>query len=130
MRSTGGLYFSRLDHVRAAAVYLVFVWHFLHMTPQFPVPYGSAPVFPFALLDEGHTGVALFMTLSGYLFAKLLDGKAIDYGAFLFNRALRLLPLLAVVIVLAGYQAGGDKLAAYARLIAMGIVQPTLPNGG
>jgi len=28
-----------------------------------------------ALLDEGHTGVALFMTLSGYLFAKLLDGK-------------------------------------------------------
>ena len=36
MRSTEGLYFSRLDHVRAFAAYLVFVWHFLHMTPSFP----------------------------------------------------------------------------------------------
>ena len=59
MRSTEGIYYSRLDHVRAFAAYLVFMWHFLHMTPHFPVPYASNPVFPFALLDEGHTGVAL-----------------------------------------------------------------------
>jgi len=30
------------------------------------------------------------MTLSGYLFAKLLDGKRIKYGSFLWNRFLRL----------------------------------------
>jgi peptidoglycan/LPS O-acetylase OafA/YrhL len=98
MRSTEGVYFSRLDHVRALAAYLVFVWHFLHVTPQFPVPYASAPAFPFALFDEGHTGVALFMTLSGYLFAKLVGDHRIDFGNFLWSRAVRLGPLLIVVI--------------------------------
>jgi peptidoglycan/LPS O-acetylase OafA/YrhL len=98
MRSTDGIYYSRLDHVRALAAYLVFVWHFLHMTPRFPVPYASAPVFPFALLDEGHTGVALFMTLSGYLFAKLVGDHGIDFPRFLWSRAMRLGPLLIVVI--------------------------------
>jgi peptidoglycan/LPS O-acetylase OafA/YrhL len=98
MRSTDGIYYSRLDHVRAVAAYLVFVWHFLHMTPQFPVPYASQPVFPFALLDEGHTGVALFMTLSGNLFAKLTGDHRIDFPCFLWSRAVRLGPLLVVVI--------------------------------
>src|SRR5713101_82250 len=99
MRSTEGIYFSRLDHVRAVAVYLVFVWHFLHMTPSFPVPYNSAPMFPFALLDEGHTGVALFMTLSGYLFAKLVGHRGIDFPSFLWRRAVRPAPLLIVWII-------------------------------
>ncbi len=81
MRSTEGVYYSRLDHVRALAAYLVFVWHLLHMTPNFPVPYASAPPFPFALFDEGHTGVALFMTLSGYLFAKLVGDHASIFAA-------------------------------------------------
>jgi len=98
MRSTEGVYYSRLDHVRALAAYLVFLWHFLHMTPQYPVPYGSAPIFPLALFDEGNTGVALFMTLSGYLFAKLVGSQQIDFGNFLWSRAMRLAPLLVVCI--------------------------------
>jgi peptidoglycan/LPS O-acetylase OafA/YrhL len=98
MRSTDGVYYSRLDHVRAFAAYLVFMWHFLHMTPRFPVPYASQPIFPFALFDEGHTGVALFMTLSGYLFAKLVGDRGIDFPCFLWSRAMRLGPLLVVVI--------------------------------
>ena len=129
MRSTSGLYFSRLDHVRAVAVYLVFVWHFLHMTPVFPVPYGSAPFFPFAVLDEGHTGVALFMTLSGYLFAKLVGDQQLDFSNFLYSRALRLAPLLAVCLAawwLIG-QLGGDPVPA-SDLIA-GLIFPTWPKG-
>lgn len=98
MRSTSGQHFSRLDHLRALAAYLVFVWHFLHMTPDYPVPYASQPVFPLALFDEGHTGVALFMTLSGYLFAKLVGDSAVDFPNFLWNRAMRLAPLLAVCL--------------------------------
>jgi peptidoglycan/LPS O-acetylase OafA/YrhL len=129
MRSTEGVYFSRLDHVRALAAYLVFVWHFLHMTPHFPVPYATGPVFPFALLDEGHTGVALFMTLSGYLFAKLVGDRGIDFGSFLWSRAMRLAPLLIVCIaawVVVGWFAGapiplGDILG--------GFVFPTWPRG-
>jgi peptidoglycan/LPS O-acetylase OafA/YrhL len=129
MRSTEGIYFSRLDHVRAAAAYLVFVWHFLHMTPRFPVPYATGPVFPFALLDEGHTGVALFMTLSGFLFARLVGDRTIDFPRFLWSRAMRLAPLLIVCItawVVIGWLAGapipvGD--------IIGGVLFPTWPRG-
>jgi len=52
------------------------------MTPRFPVPYASAPVFPFALIDEGHTGVAPFMTLS--VFTKLVGDHRIDFPCFFF----------------------------------------------
>jgi peptidoglycan/LPS O-acetylase OafA/YrhL len=129
MRSTEGLYYSRLDHVRAFAAYLVFMWHFLHMTPNYPVPYAGAPIFPFALFDEGHTGVALFMTLSGYLFAKLVGDKQIAFGNFLWSRAVRLAPLLIVCIgawVLIGYLSGAP---IPARDIVGGFLLPTWPFG-
>lgn len=129
MRSTEGIYYSRLDHVRALAAYLVFVWHFLHMTPRFPVPYASAPVFPFALLDESHTGVALFMTLSGYLFARLVGERAIDFPNFLWSRAVRLAPLLILCIaawVAIGWLAGNP---IPMRDIAGGLVFPSWPRG-
>ena len=129
MRSTEGLYFSRLDHVRAAAAYLVFCWHFLHLTPNFPVPYASAAVFPLSLIDEGHTGVALFMSLSGYLFAKLVGDRAIDFPAFLVSRAVRLGPLLTVVI--AAWVAIGWLSGAPIPLsdITQGFILPTWPKG-
>lgn len=81
MRSSSGTHFIALDHVRAFAAFMVFTWHFTHATNGYPIPFDYVPrIFPFALLDEGHTGVALFMTLSGYLFAKLLDGKTINFS--------------------------------------------------
>lgn len=72
------------------------------------------------------------MTLSGYLFAKLLADKQINFVAFVWNRMLRLLPLLMVVILLVGMKAAfeGASLFNYARMIAAGVVYPTLPNGG
>ena len=76
MKSSTGQYFIALDHIRAVAALLVFIWHFSHAASGYPVPFEFTPsFFPLAIFDEGHTGVALFMTLSGYLFAKLLDGK-------------------------------------------------------
>jgi peptidoglycan/LPS O-acetylase OafA/YrhL len=133
MRSSSGQHFIALDHVRAFAAFMVFVWHFTHSSNGYPVPFDYAPSFiPFALLDEGHSGVALFMTLSGYLFAKLLDGRSVNFASFLWNRALRLLPLLALVMALAllqAYATGADTgyLLSY---IARGWLYPTLPNGG
>ncbi|QND53889.1 acyltransferase [Phyllobacterium sp. 628] len=121
-----------LDHIRALAAFMVFSWHFLHFTNGYPVPFEGAPsVFPLALLDEGHTGVALFMTLSGYLFAKILDGRSVNYLTFLSRRALRLLPLLIIVLIAEGvrlYLAGNDVLA-YLATLPYGIIEPTLPNG-
>jgi peptidoglycan/LPS O-acetylase OafA/YrhL len=133
MRSSTGVHFVALDHVRAVAAFMVFAWHFTHGSNGYPVPFNALPaVFPLVVLDEGHTGVALFMTLSGYLFAKLLDGKAVAYGAFLWNRALRLLPLLLLVILIVGARrwVSGETLLPYARSVIAGVVRPTLPNGG
>lgn len=130
MRSTGGQYYQGLDHLRALAVFLVFSWHFLHFGDiHLQQPIGIAPL---SLLTEGHTGVALFMVLSGYLFAKLLEGKEILFGAFLFNRALRLLPLLLVVIAIVSALkiASGEFSLTFIKSILKGFLYPTLPNGG
>ncbi len=133
MQSSAGTRFIALDHVRALAAFLVFTWHFLHWSNGYPVPFAVAPIiFPLALLDEGHTGVALFMTLSGYLFSKLLSETRFSFGGFLWSRALRLLPLLVVVILLRGAitLANGGSAATYIASIAKGFLYPTLPNGG
>ena len=127
MKSSSGAYFIALDHIRAVAVFFVFAWHFVHVI----VPFEYTPaLFPFALLDEGHTGVALFMTLSGYLFAKLLEGKTIDYLSFLRNRALRLLPLLCAVVLVVGVEKliKGENVFAYAYSVMKGALQIALPS--
>jgi peptidoglycan/LPS O-acetylase OafA/YrhL len=135
MQSTSGEHYIALDHLRALAALLVFSWHFMHGGPTPPVSLEFTPAWsPLIFFDEGHVGVALFMTLSGYLFARLLDGKRVLWRQFYWNRALRLLPLLVVVFainaVTAAWQAH-DVRAAYAFLSTLpsGIVFPGWPNG-
>ena len=72
------------------------------------------------------------MVLSGYLFAKLLGNKKINYPVFLYNRGLRLLPLLVCVLLIIAAQAYvDDKLnAPFFIHLLKGFVLPTLPNGG
>ncbi len=133
MKSSSGIHFIALDHIRAFAAYLVILWHFAHVKDGYPTPPNHDTwFFPLSILSEGHTGVALFMTLSGYLFAKLLDGKSIDFPAFLWNRALRLFPLLFLVIIAAGIikWSDGTSLLAYTKSVVKGALLPTLPNGG
>jgi peptidoglycan/LPS O-acetylase OafA/YrhL len=136
MKSTSGSHFIALDHVRALAAFMVFTWHFIHGESR-PVPGHAPAVFPLALLDQGHTGVALFMALSGYLFAKLLDGKSINYKSFIWNRVLRLVPLLVVVVIVDEIVFGGGNggnlfsyAYYYACFIARSAILPILPNGG
>jgi peptidoglycan/LPS O-acetylase OafA/YrhL len=94
MRSTSGLYVIGLDHVRAVAALLVFMWHFAH--PPFGLtPHGYVPrFFVLSIFNEGHTGVALFMTLSGFIFSLLSYGKEIELSTFYRNRFFRVFPLL------------------------------------
>ncbi|QDT40109.1 O-acetyltransferase OatA [Gimesia alba] len=129
MKSSSGKYYIGLDHLRAIAAFMVFSWHFIHAA----IPFTYAPsFFPFSLINEGHTGVALFMTLSGYLFAKLLDGKKMKYFSFLWNRFFRLAPLLLFVLVVVGIRLyfQGQNISLYCRQILAGVIFPTLPNGG
>lgn len=136
MRSTSGSHFIALDHIRALAALLVFAWHFTHGRTGYPSPFhGSGSWSPFVFFDEGHVGVALFMSLSGYLFAKLLDGKRINYRHFLYNRFLRLFPLLIVVIIiktiLIVFEFKDARFVYWFFLsIPKGLLYPVWPNGG
>lgn len=133
MKSSSGEHFIALDHVRALAALLVICWHFVHAGQGYPVPFTGAPsFFPLALFDEGHTGVALFMVLSGYLFARLLNGKQVNYWIFYLNRALRLLPLLFTVIGinLLLHWLAGTPLIPILLEYGKGVLLPSLPNGG
>jgi peptidoglycan/LPS O-acetylase OafA/YrhL len=129
MRSSSGEYYVSLDHVRALAAFLVFVWHFNHFqggNQQSPL------LFPLSILTEGHTGVSIFLTLSGFLFAKLLADKRIVYKLFFWNRALRLFPLLIVMLALQWMLSAPDRSLYFDffERIMRGIVYPSLPNGG
>lgn len=98
MKSSSQTYLSNLDHLRAFAAFMVFIWHFTHYSTACPnmqcqglyqinVPF-------FSVLEQGYTGVALFMCISGYIFTYLTHGKRLHIGKFWFNRLLRLLPLV------------------------------------
>ena len=129
MRSSSGEYYISLDHIRALAAFLVFVWHFNHFesgNQQSPL------LFPLSILTEGHTGVSIFLTLSGFLFAKLLAERKIVYKLFFWNRALRLFPLLIVMLALQLIRStldGSFSFEFFERIIR-GVVYPSLPNGG
>jgi len=121
MRSSSGQYYSRLDHVRALAAFVVFFWHFVHVF----VPFSHVPdLFVLSLLEEGHAGVALFMTLSGYLFAKIIDGRDVDLPRFYWNRFIRLAPLLALALA---YWAARGRMDASTFLT--GFLTPSWPGG-
>lgn len=121
MRASTGAYFSRLDHVRALAAFLVYFWHFVHVS----VPFDHVPAFFLvSWLEEGHTGVALFMVLSGYLFARITAGRDLSLSGFYWNRFVRLAPLLVLVLAFWSWK---GKLTLHD--FAAGFVRPTWPGG-
>ena len=94
MHSSNKIYYSRIDHLRFIAVLLVIFWHTVY---QFGLPNPYVPSFwPLSIFNEGHTGVALFMTLSGFIFELLVGGEKINYRIFIFNRFLRIAPLFLI----------------------------------
>ena len=132
MKSSNGEYYPALDHIRALAAFLVFTWHFVHGYHGDPVPFEGAPIFLFSIFDEGHTGVALFMTLSGYLFTKILRGRHINYSAFFWNRFIRLAPLLGFLFLIYGAGAIPHVVTPvdFAKKVFFGLVLPIWPFGG
>jgi peptidoglycan/LPS O-acetylase OafA/YrhL len=86
-----------LDTLRAAAITLVFMNHYMAFVSGTPT-FGWGSVV-------GWTGVDLFFVLSGYLianqiFAGLARGAALSPGSFYARRALRTLPVFWVVLAL------------------------------
>ena len=105
MQSPNIRYLPALDHVRGYAATLVLLYHSLHLYSYdqlFHKPFepdawirASNPLE--ALLIEGHTAVALFMVLSGFLFEHGAAGRRVQYFSFMRNRLLRIYPLYLIL---------------------------------
>ncbi|NEX60892.1 acyltransferase family protein [Noviherbaspirillum galbum] len=97
----------RIDEIRWLAASLVFFFHFYHHVYAPPIEVLAHPGWtPFSLVTEGHTGVGLFFTLSGFLFMQIAlyqaeQRKGLVYREFIRNRFLRIFPLFITVFVIA-----------------------------
>lgn len=100
MQSKNVDYLPRLDHLRLLAALLVVAFHGFH---HFLGGWQPRPGQPWlAPVSEGHTGVALFFVLSGFIFMTIaLRGGPPAYLGFMRNRLLRILPLFLFVFMVA-----------------------------
>lgn len=104
MKSLNTSYFSRIDHLRFLAACLVILHHFrgkvtLPSLENFNLKIGIEYFFKFWAVN-GSSGVGLFLVLTGFLFCIISDygKKNIRYSGFIYNRVLRIFPLLMVII--------------------------------
>src|SRR5688500_5770729 len=93
-------YVAAVDHIRGVAALLMILYHGYQQVESKWFERGSNPLE--SLLIEGHTAVAMFMVLSGFIFtygaltaagADPGPDRDIRYGAFIRNRLLRILPM-------------------------------------
>lgn len=98
MQSKNVNYIPRLDHLRFFATTIVFYFHMAHF---FWIGWAPTSNYPLAaIVTEGHTGVGLFFTLSGFLFMIIAIGAdKINYRIFITNRILRIFPLFIFIFV-------------------------------
>ena len=104
MRSPNIPYAERLDHLRFFAVLAVISFHVFHpiykklaaVASAYEAPVNALSVF----IMEGNTGVGLFFTLSGFLFARICLHNQFDIRQFYLNRLLRIYPLFLSTLVL------------------------------
>lgn len=106
MRSANQKYLYPVDHLRAVAALLVLLYHSSQLVagdirgrtfdPTVDWAYSRNPIK--TVIFEGHTGVALFMVLSGFIFTKGALGKDLRYDRFLVNRLLRIYPMYLVLL--------------------------------
>ncbi len=125
MKPTQGKYYEKLDHLRFLAALLVLFWHGMHFKNQ--IPTSSVPSFSlFSMLEEGHTGVSLFMVLSGYIFWQLCRNKEISFFGFLRNRFIRIAPLFLIYVLLMFKVNESDPVKLFVSIV--GLLGHTLPG--
>jgi peptidoglycan/LPS O-acetylase OafA/YrhL len=131
MRSKNIAYNEKLDHLRLLAAWWVIVFHSnlvcCKVLGYFPVdPYKDYSVLG-VLAAQGNTGVALFLTLSGFLFTRICLHKVIDVKAFYRNRLLRVYPLYLVVVLL-GASTTSDQTSFSSLLSSLFCLQGSIPG--
>jgi peptidoglycan/LPS O-acetylase OafA/YrhL len=128
LRSSTSEYLPRLDHLRFLAALLVLVWHAVHFNNQIATAY--VPRFwPLSIFEEGHTGVALFMTLSGFIFQAICRNRQIIYFEFLRNRILRIAPLFLVWTLFLFYTGDTDPSKLFVAILSL-LNRDAVPGAG
>ena len=90
-----------LDHLRALAITLVFLFHYFILS-------GGQPAWLPETAQFGWTGVDLFFVLSGFLissqlFAQIKKGQHISFKDFFTRRFFRIVPAYLVTVALYFY---------------------------
>ncbi|WP_161796929.1 acyltransferase family protein [Devosia soli] len=94
-----------LRQLRGLAALLVFFYHAMH-SGRTAIGITGWPVAdfpPLAVLWEGHSGVSLFLVLSGFILAIGTFGREFNYARFLERRLRRIVPLTAIVLLFGLY---------------------------
>ncbi|MDP2293086.1 MAG: acyltransferase [Actinomycetota bacterium] len=104
-RSKNMGYLAGVDHLRGYAAVLMVVYHGVQQVSNRVFPRVHDPLS--ALVVEGHTAVALFMVLSGFILTYGVGERPIRYGGFMKNRVLRVVPMYVVVVVVGMYTFSG-----------------------
>ena len=108
MQSKNISYLPAIDQLRGMAALLIVFYHglslisyqLIHQKPFWFDHWLSADSIFSAILIEGHTAVALFMVLSGFIFTIGTYKNKIDYRQFISNRLLRTYPLFLLLLFL------------------------------
>jgi peptidoglycan/LPS O-acetylase OafA/YrhL len=103
-------YLPEIDHLRAFAALLVLFYHGFQLlgtqlahsasfNPSQHWLYPSNPII--AIVVEGHSGVGLFIVLSGFILSLGAIGNTVSFKPFIIARALRIYPMLMVCLLVA-----------------------------
>lgn len=127
--SVNRVYIPEVDHLRAFAALLVFFYHGLQLFGA-QLNYGIAfdptkhwifPDNPFmAIIEEGHSGVGLFIVLSGFILTIGVIDHLINYKSFISARILRIYPLFILYLVVAIPTTSANLLAVVTTLLPFG----------
>lgn len=125
MRSSSNTpYLERLDHLRFYAAALVVTFHFFRRHVEDLKP--DNPLL--SMMEEGNTGIGLFMVISGFIFAVISYNKDIYYWTFLRNRFIRIYPLFLFAVFLSLLISIYNEGRNYGLIELLGWVVPFRPN--
>ena len=108
MKSANINYMPGVDHLRGVASLIIVFYHGFQLNKITAFPGGNYPknwaIAPaanpfYGILMEGHSSVALFMVLSGFIFTMGSLTKEIAYRQFIVNRLWRIFPLFVFITV-------------------------------
>lgn len=110
MQSKNIHYIPAIDQIRGIAAIWILLYHSYQLIGSYlktNKPFAGVSMWEFSNhpllipLIEGHTAVALFMVLSGFIFTYGAIDKEINYKGFITNRFLRIYPLYITLLLIA-----------------------------